>query len=567
MKRTATEPQHRSAVLLGLALLFVLALSITPLASDDVWINIKAGERIWRQHAIPAVDDYSFTQAGSPWVNHEWLANVVFWATWEAGGVNGLIFLKAALLLLTALVLLRFARAEEASPVVTALMLAAVAFAASDRFIERAHLFNFLMIALYLQALFRAREGEPPRLWRLPLLQALWVNLHSGAILGPMMVGLFLAGAGARAVLGRSQGQDRANAKWLAATLGLVVVASLANPYFGSSLLYPFQQAGMSLYRQYVFEWMPIWSPVYSGTPMALLFYACVGFVAVTFLVGAHRPSLEDLLVTGFFFVLALSAARFTAKFEIAALFVATRRLRRLRPSPRFATGAGVALATAIALVVALGNPIRAGVRPFGLGLDSRRFPEGACKILESVPGGVRLYNQYDLGSWLIWRLDPHIKVFIDGRNQVFPESLYREYLSANESPDTLNHVFEKWGIDAVLLDNDARIPAWLSARPDWHLVWWDDFTFLLLADRPGREALLAEHAYRVIHPALPTFEADLRRALARTPDDVIRELSRAAREAETAALPRAILASCCHALGRNEDAARWQHEADRLHR
>jgi hypothetical protein len=571
MSRLAgTYPEARRSIALafaGLAIAFVLALSIMPLASDDVWINVKAGERIWREHAIPAVDDYSFTRAGAPWINHEWLANVIFFGAWAAAGVNGLILLKALLVVATALVMWRFARTEEASPIVAALLLAAVAFAASDRFIERAHLFNFLMIALFLHALFRAREDERPPMWRLPLLQALWVNLHSGAVLGPMMVALFLAGAGARVALGRPQPQDRANVRFFAWTLGLVVAASLANPYLGASLLYPFQQAGMSLYRQYVFEWMPIWAPAYSGSLMALLFYAWVGFVGVTFLVGSHRPALEDLLVVAFFFALALSAARFTAKFEIAAFFVTARRLRRVRPSPRVAWSAAVAIAASIALLVALGNPIRGAARPFGLGVDERRFPEGACRILESAPGGVRLYNQYDLGSWLIWRLDPRVKVFIDGRNQVFPESLYREYLSANESPADMDRVFRQWDIDAVLLYGDASIPRYLTARANWHLVWFDDLSYLFLADRPGREALIAEHAYRLVRPPAPTFDADLRRALATSRDALLAELERAAAEAPSATLPRLLLASACQSIGRTDDAARWRREAERVRR
>ena len=35
------------------------------------------GLRILEQGSIPAVDDWSFTAAGAPWMNHEWLVDVV----------------------------------------------------------------------------------------------------------------------------------------------------------------------------------------------------------------------------------------------------------------------------------------------------------------------------------------------------------------------------------------------------------------------------------------------------------------------------------------------------------
>ncbi len=550
------------------ALLVIGVLSVFPIATDDVWINVKTGERIWNEHAIPSVDDYSFTCNGARWVNHEWLGNLLFHGAYSAAGPNGLIFLKTALLLLTGLVMLRFARFCEASPVVAAALLAGLAFAASDRFIERAHLFNFLFIALFLSALYRAREGAPPRLTWLPLLQALWVNLHSGAVLGPMIVGLFLLGPGLRLALGRSPAAERSSARWLFWTFFLTLAASFANPYLGESLLYPFQQAGFDLYRQHVYEWMPIWAPPYAGSWMKALFVVSVAVVALSFLLP-HRPALEDLLVFAFFLALAISAARFTAKLEIAAFFVLARRLRRVRPRAPAVAALSVALASGVIALAAVGNPIRGPLRKLGLGVNDRRYPDGACRLLESIPGGVRLYNQYDLGSYLIFRLYPRVKVFIDGRNQVFPESLYAEYLSVNRSPGDLDRVFKRYDIDAVLLlyDPDVRIPFYLAARGDWKLVWFDDYSVLFVAERPGRERFLEEHAYRFFTPLTRTPESDVLRSLGRAPDDVLRELERAAREAKGAMIPRLLLVSAYLALERREDAARWQGEADEIRR
>ena len=83
-----------AAALLAL-LLLLLALTLTPITNNDLFIHLKTGETILKTGSVPRVDDYSALARGRPYIAHEWLAGVVFKLVQAAAGWNGLILLKA----------------------------------------------------------------------------------------------------------------------------------------------------------------------------------------------------------------------------------------------------------------------------------------------------------------------------------------------------------------------------------------------------------------------------------------------------------------------------------------
>src|SRR6478672_3752579 len=95
-----TRPDFAMALLLvALSLLY-----LSPTVADaDLWGHVRFGQDILRMHALSAQDPYSYLTAGSSWINHEWLSEVVFAATYDAMGAPGLIALKTAIAVLLVL--------------------------------------------------------------------------------------------------------------------------------------------------------------------------------------------------------------------------------------------------------------------------------------------------------------------------------------------------------------------------------------------------------------------------------------------------------------------------------
>ena len=65
-------------------LVIVLALGLFAIAArgvtdPDVWWHLRTGQLILHDHAVPHTDPFSFTRFGQPWVNHEWLSDLLLY--------------------------------------------------------------------------------------------------------------------------------------------------------------------------------------------------------------------------------------------------------------------------------------------------------------------------------------------------------------------------------------------------------------------------------------------------------------------------------------------------------
>ncbi len=75
-------------LLVGLVLLaIVVACGLTPMQTDTWW-QLRAGRDMWDSRSVLLTDVYSHTAYGSFWPNHEWLAEVVFYGLYKAGGLS-----------------------------------------------------------------------------------------------------------------------------------------------------------------------------------------------------------------------------------------------------------------------------------------------------------------------------------------------------------------------------------------------------------------------------------------------------------------------------------------------
>src|SRR5215218_8203843 len=79
-------------------MIFALAVRQSAFIDPDLWWHLQTGQDIVASRAIPQTDIYSFTKAGSEWVTHEWLSEVLIYATFRVAGWAGLLILFPALI-------------------------------------------------------------------------------------------------------------------------------------------------------------------------------------------------------------------------------------------------------------------------------------------------------------------------------------------------------------------------------------------------------------------------------------------------------------------------------------
>src|SRR5512140_3099550 len=111
---------------LALALPALVAL-IAPLPAVDLAYQVRVGETILSSGQIPATDTFTFTVAGAPWTDQQWLAQVLLAAGFRLGGWEALAVLRAALVV-AAFGLLAAAALARGASTRTAAILSLLAF-------------------------------------------------------------------------------------------------------------------------------------------------------------------------------------------------------------------------------------------------------------------------------------------------------------------------------------------------------------------------------------------------------------------------------------------------------
>lgn len=521
------------------ALLYVAAITVRPLNANDLFWHLATGREILRTGSLPRTDPFSFTSGGAAWIDHEWLWQVAAQGIDAASGqrpgqppavpANLALILSGELVCLAAfgLGLLHAARKDLPVAALAGFGLLA-AEAARDRLMVRPETASLGFLAIFL-AILGSRTPGLRRGLLLAFVTAVWANVHPAVLLSPVLVFLWTIGELSSRKLAASElPRERplgALTRLLAEPLA-VAAGTLLNPYGWHLWTVPFQLRGLvknaAFYNP---EWLP---PPLARFPF---FYACALLVlagAVVAMARTKRLPAGPVLVALLLAAISSRQMRHMGLFAVAFLFSAAPLLKALdlrdalaRILDRRAIGgiacAGVLLASASTL---------AGSRRLLAdgGLDPGRFPVRACEEIAKQAPGLRLYNDVRFGGYLIWRFYPERKVFIDGRNEVYPSLLARlGHIHSGEAPyQDWRDLIRESGIEGAIVQyNETRkgvlyppavpggpaVPgyrawsAFLFPDSEWALVGFDD-TALVFMKRGGKgESWIARGEYRALNP------------------------------------------------------------------
>lgn len=241
-------------------MLIVVALAIADskrLADPDLWGHVRFGQAVLASGHVPATDPYSYSVPGHPWLNHEWLAEVLMAFAYTHLGILGLKLLKLVCSAAT-VVLLAAALAETGAPVFWQFAALAVISASVAPEIQfRPQMFTFALFAATVALLARHCYRGRARLWLMFPIMALWANLHGGFIMG-------LAALGAYATIGLIEdlirGRSAAQSIWLMLLVPAVSIATLLNPYGFEMWLVVVRALHNSRTGTVILDWWPLLS-------------------------------------------------------------------------------------------------------------------------------------------------------------------------------------------------------------------------------------------------------------------------------------------------------------------
>jgi hypothetical protein len=433
-------------------------------ADPDLWGHVFFGRLILEQRSVPYTDTLAYTTAGLPWVDHEWLAQAVLAGVHAGAGNAGLLLLKLLLGGATAGLVVWRIRARAADPWVWGgVGLLAIAVLARG-LAFRPQAFTYLATALTLAVLDCARSRNSRSLWLLPLLVAVWVNLHGGVLLGLGIIGMFAVGETIR----------EPAAAWRAwIVLALALAATALNPYGPQLLRYVLSELG----REHpITEWQP--PEVADAGQFA--FFAMLALFAATVPFARHwRARGWEVALSVIAAYLALRHQRHTPVFALcAAAPLAAQAQRALLWS-----GIGIGRLGATAqrlLAIALGTLAAMQIGLTGLrfhrdGLqivyEPGEYPAAAVRVLASSGASFNLAVPLEWGEYALWFLAPHVKVSLDGRfATVFPPEVVEHNFDFFAGVPGWRRLIDDYPTDAALVPLDAACP--IAALPGWDLLY-----------------------------------------------------------------------------------------------
>jgi hypothetical protein len=483
----AVVPRWFPAALLGLALLLGLGLFSHELSDSDFWWHLKTGEWIVHTHQLPVPDPFAYTTALMPPayageelvrhfnLTHEWLAQALIYLAWLATGFGGIVLLRA-------LVLTLFCAAagwivwRRRGNFYWALAAGLGAASVSVEFAnDRPYLATFLFLAVTVTILESRR-----RLWLLAPLFLLWANCHGGFFLGWIAVGAYAVEALWLRARGRANAGDKSLYLWGAAA----IVASGINPngFRVLEILLFYRSSNM---QSRLLEWARpnLWPP----TAFSVLLAAGVAVL----LWQRGKVRLADWLLFAAFAVAGLTALRNTILVGwFAPIAIAAYLPWELRPKPLLQYAAATVGIAVLAAGAAEG-------RMFELHAAEWKYPAGAVDFLLSHQVSSRMFNTYEGGGYLMWRLAPREKVFIDGR--ALSDSLYADYVRILYNHDATGGkdafaLLDQYGVDTIVVNGFEFVTGQLyllapgltdPAQAQWKLVYEDSAAMVFMRNPP----------------------------------------------------------------------------------
>jgi hypothetical protein len=427
----------------------------------------------------------------------------------------------------------------------TLLALALLGLPTFELWVPRPQVFAYFLLALELWLLERWRHGDRrARLWFLPLL-LIWANLHASVLLGLVVLLWHAASASLQSVragwFGAPPRTFRQVEYWLFALGGALVC--LANPNTWRIFTYTFTVQS-TLQALPVEEWRPLISYFNDGDAQAFaLGLAAVSLLALWHFVrppkaGAARG--RDLFSLGLVFggaIMPFIAVRHAGWWPILAAPALAVILAGMtgRSRARLAPGREkmfFAIVGSVFLIAAAARLPRVYYNP-----DT--VPVPAADFLAEERLAEPFFNVYNHGGYLMWRLGPEEKVFIDGRSEVFAGRPVADYLDILHGKRLKELVDDSYHLNYFILPyrpaDTARALAplysWLI-QEGWALVWWDDAAVVLARPAPANAEVIRRRAVRRIGPwtdprNIPAGErgaaaAELQALLDRIPDSKI---------------------------------------------
>ncbi|MBF0106234.1 MAG: hypothetical protein HQM16_13020 [Deltaproteobacteria bacterium] len=522
--------------------ILVFILAVHPITSGDLFMYLAIGREFYQTGSIPKIDPFIFSITNHHWnILHSWAGYIVYYTVFLVGSFRALILFKFFIISAIAGQILYFIRKNKISSVFAFLLLTMTIFCTAQRFEIRTSLFTDLFFVYTLLACLLYQQvtnltltrlnasilrGMHPRsvnfeipihqgsrvlFYLLPIVFLLWVNLHSGFVIGLGVLGCYTAH-------NLFFTKPRFNKRFMQSVLIflLCISACLVNPEGWHVFSFPSSIFSSHNVYKYVYEFQPTFGKIFRHEYYVVLFVLLILTNVVLLVLSFKRkklPLLElglvcILAVLGSFYIRFLAMTAWGLCLVAIHLFVlhcsgqphnthkaecialkhegfhvwryapdTTRAdtMQKLMPkrvektfqgfkndhtkSSRNTTALFILFFLQLVFTIyylSYGLKIDGDLRQLGFGLHKTMWPVNTAKIFSDFPPPTRIFNNHGYGSYLAFEFNKNPasrgpKIFFHGH--VSHEDFYHDkYLAAIYTPNVFQRVVKEYDIGIALL-------------------------------------------------------------------------------------------------------------------
>jgi len=475
-----------------LCVLVFTPLSVRLLGDAGIGWHIRTGQQILATHSVPHVDPFSSTMAGKPWFAWEWLYDTVVGELEAQLSLNGVVWFTAVVIAAVFAWTFRLLIARETQICIAVALVLLALSASTIHFLARPHVLSWLFTLAWFWILDSSdRDGSAlsRRLWLLPPMMLLWVNIHGGWLMGFVLLGIFLLSAlWTRFRTKENRLEDSLQkiaavkrARKLAWITLFSAVASLGNPYGWKLHAHVYTYLSNRFLMDHIDEFQsPNFHLIAQRCFLVLLLVTLAALalrgrelrmshgLTVLFAVYAGLYASRNIPVSALLLVMIIGPLLSSNK-SSSGFF---HRMRAMESKIR--GHLWPALAILFTLYIAAGRGRLDSTLLMNAHFDPHRMPIDAVNYIvnHDVKGPILSLDYW--GGYLIYRLHPKEKIVLDDRHDLYGPDFFKSYLELIHAEPGWDDFLQQHQASCIVVPTQSPLATVLTESGDWKPIYSD---------------------------------------------------------------------------------------------
>lgn len=464
----------------------------------DLWGHIKFGEYIVTNFAIPLKDLYAFTPTKELWINHELVAEIVFYLLYSIShtGVALLLF-KGLIFAITILIPWFYIGRKSDRYYINAIIFIMVILAFSYGTAIRPHIFSYLFFAITLFIIETDKLKGKLSFIGLPIIFIIWVNSHGGVIAGIAVVCFYSFYNLIINNLNFKSDNDKETKpldnKGLIIIPILLIVVLIFNPY--TYQYYAYISDAILMKRNFVEEWHSIFTSMGNFQYLNILMTFTLIFIVVN-LNSLDREKTYQIILLILMILVSVSHVRHIPFFALTCAFYLPNLITpKLGLNPvskadfiaaKYVLPFILLFISGFLLYCTLIN--KEGKVDYKLSVLSQSTPQYVgypVKAIEYIKINNlkgKMMTNFNWGEFIIFNLYPDTKVSFDGRYEtVYPQKVMDDNITFTNGNNGWQAVLKDYNPDMVLLSKHDKVLKPMYENSGWPLIFMGDESFLFV--------------------------------------------------------------------------------------